>query len=220
VSIAVTLTLGGGAIAATAAWRERRRATRNKAAIFDQCLGLFDRVLVKKAPDGYPRMSGYLDGRRVVLSLIPDTMTIKRLPQLWLSVTIASHADSAKMAIVARPRGDEFFCTTYRRRLPVPSWLPQDSAIYGETEAADALLERLRPDLESAFTDPRVKELSFGSGAIRALYRLAEGERGAHLLLRQAAFAPYLDQQQLAALCSMLIRVDRATGSLCERVAA
>ena len=212
--LAAALTLSAGVLAAVSLIRDHRRASRDKAAILEGCIGLFDGASVTTAPDGFPRLTGLFAGRRAVLALVPDTMTIRRLPQLWLSITLASRAAAPTLSILARPRGNEFFCCTWRRRVTVPDWLPADSAVYGEDAEAEPTVAALRPVLEPAFGDARLKELTITGSALRAIYQLAEGERGAHLLLRQSRFTARLEPSACARLCTMLVALDEAAASI------
>lgn len=205
-SLMLGTALLGGTVAAASAWREAQRLARARAAILDPCTALFEAAAVSTAPDGFPRLEGRFAGRRIRLALMPDTLAVKRLPQLWLSVGMATRYDGPALAIIVRPRGDDVFCTAsdLLRRLDVPGWLPQDAMVRGGSGRAVSLLERLRPLLEAAFRDPCLKAVTLRPGAFRAIYRLAEGERGAHLLLRQARFDARVAPETAAALCRLL----------------
>src|SRR5689334_3206589 len=77
--------IGLGVILALSA-RERAKARQARAGIFQDCLGLFEQASVAMGEDGFPRLDGRIAGRRVRIDAIPDTLTFRRLPQLWLSV--------------------------------------------------------------------------------------------------------------------------------------
>ena len=187
----------------------RNRARRAKA--LEPCLGLFDAVATGIAPDGYPSLRGIVDGRRVTLSLIPDTLTVKRLPQLWLSIVMPCDAAAAPLALTARPRGEDYVSLRSHAggALAVPPWLPGDFSVHGAATAA-ALLERLRGCGPAIFADPAVKEIAIVAGKIHLLYRLSEGRRGAHLLFREAVFDDALTPERLRALLDALTAVERA----------
>jgi hypothetical protein len=213
--------LGIGALT-TLAQRERHRTLERRRAIFRPCAGLFDPADERIEPDGFPRLSGSLRGRSCTLSLFPDTLTVKRLPQLWLRVSMSSGVAFRRLAIIARPRGDEFHFAAagFRCRLDVPSWLPADSSIHCADSDGEAMLHRLHTPLSQAFRDPRVKEVALGLRSFRLTYQLAEGLRGAHLLLRQANFEARLEPETLTFIEGLLLELETAAQTSQQRAIA
>jgi hypothetical protein len=187
--------IGLGVILALSA-RERARARQARAGIFQDCLGLLDEAAVTIGEDGFPRLHGRIAGRRVRIDAIPDTLTLRRLPQLWLSVTLEGRIDGrAAFGLLLRSTGAEPYALTHRldRRLAWPDGLPAEGLCRGAGAGAKALVERGRPAVAALLADPRVKEVAATPRGVRAVLRLAEGQRGAHLILRQAEFgAPRL----------------------------
>ena len=83
-------------------------------------------------------------GRRVVAELIPDTMTIKRLPQLWLSLSVYDALPvKASFAVLVRPLGNDFYSLTERLEttLRPPHDLPWEVLVRGSGDNPQALLK-------------------------------------------------------------------------------
>lgn len=165
----------------------RRRAERDT--IFAPCRTVLGHPVSAIAPDGFPTLKGDWHGRAIRLALIPDTLTPRRLPQLWLALSAATSHRGGTLVVSARPRGDDYVTQTTGslRPMDVPAWLPPDSGVKASSIGAREV-SRLEGPLGDAFADPLLKEVALAPGRLRLLYRLAEGRRGAHLLLRQTSF--------------------------------
>jgi hypothetical protein len=123
---------------------------------------------------------------------------------------MSSDAAFPRLVVIARLRGDEFQFTAagFGGRLDVPGWLPADSSVRCADGDGEAFLHRLRAPLSRAFRDPRVKEIALGARCFRLTYQLAEGLRGAHLLLRQASFEARLEPETLIFIEDLLCELE------------
>lgn len=171
--------------------RDKRKLWLTRLGLLDGVTGVVDRPTLRHGADGFPRLTGWRGGFPVSIELIPDTLTIRRLPQLWVSVTVERPVQGApRLALLARPRGTEFFALADRlayRCEPVFG-LPEDVMIRGDGPAAQRLLGRLARPLGDLFADPRIKEVVLTGRGARIIWQAGEGKRGEHLLLRQAVF--------------------------------
>jgi hypothetical protein len=190
--------------------RHARRQAAEKRTIFAPSLGSFADPRVSFAPDGYPRLAGRLGGRECRLGIIPDTLALRRLPQLWLTIALPSPCLLPSLVVTARPRGDDYVSQAfdYPRQVDVPSWLSRDTMV--RTGPAPVDLERLRAPLAALFDDPLTKELCLGPKGCRLVYRLAEGERASHLLLRQCRFSAKVDAALVEGLACRLAAIEAA----------
>src|ERR1700754_2135699 len=85
-----TFAIGSIAALYVMARREHEAAMAARARLLDPAAMLFDDPKIKRAADGFPILVGALpDRRQVTVELIPDTMVMRRLPQLWLVVTLS-----------------------------------------------------------------------------------------------------------------------------------
>lgn len=173
--------------------------------------------------DGFPRLTGRHHRFKAEVALIPDTMTIRRLPQLWLSVTIKARLPvESGLAVLVRPSGNDFYSLTHALdfRLEPPASFPWEVCVRGEDERAGAVLEHLAPVLAGVLSDPRVKEIAITRNGCRIVRQGAEGRRGEHLLLRQAMFDhAAVAPQQLRAVIAELEQILTAAGADCRDVA-
>ena len=179
------------AVIANIAIRDHRRAVAARRGLFDDCRGVLDDERWVAGGDGFPLLEGTAGGRAVVAKLIPDTMVMRRLPQLWLSVTVLDTQPGApSLSLLARHSGNEFYAVTHNlpERVEPPAGLPLDVLIRGNGARAVALCYRLVPVVATLLDDPRVKEITLTPRGTRVVRQVAEGRRGEHLLLRQAVF--------------------------------
>jgi hypothetical protein len=179
------------AVMANIALRDHRRALAARRRLFVDCLGVLDAERWSAGGDGFPALEGRAFGHDVKAALIPDTMVMRRLPQLWLSVTaISPQPHSPSLSLLARHCGNEFYAVTpdLPRRIEPPAGLPLDVLIRGSGPKAEALCRELAPVLAKLLADTRVKEVTLTPKAVRIIRQVAEGQRGEHLLLRQAVF--------------------------------
>lgn len=179
------------AVIATLAVRDHRRALSARRRLFDTCLGVLDGEHWSAAGDGFPALAGRAYGRDVNATLIPDTMVMRRLPQLWLSVSMMdAQPRSPSLSVLARHCGSEFYAVTLDlpQRFEPPAGLPLDVLVRGDGPLAEALCHRLAPVISTLLADQRVKEITVTAKGVRIVQQIAEGQRGEHLLLRQAVF--------------------------------
>ena len=182
----------GAAVLLTLAARERATIRGARRQLLAGVLPLFEEADLTLGGDGFPVLRGRMGDRDLRLELLPDTMTIRRLPQLWLMVTLtAPRRGSASLGALVRPTGNhtEFYALTQRlpERLASPPGLPGEMMLRGSA-GAGPLLAALTPALRDLLADGRVKEVLVTPGAARIVWQAGEGERGNYLLLRQCRF--------------------------------
>ena len=183
--------VAGVAVIAALARKELRNDLQQRRTLLDAAAGLLENPSVTVAGDGYPRLIGTCDGRKVSLEVVPDSLVPRRLPQLWLKLTLRMPEASPRpsIGVLARPIGTEF----YSRVLGLPDTIAPSFAVdfpllmrgRGATEAA---IQRTSGLFRTLFADPELKEIVItprGAGTVR---RIAEGDRGAHVLYRQMRF--------------------------------
>lgn len=193
----MSLTLAALLLAATASFlilfgrREARIAAAARRAILDPSENVLDAAKVELNSCGFPKMDGTFRGRSFRVALVPDTLTFRRLPQLWLDVTMKrSLPIDGRVAILVRPTSADYFSMTehFDERLERPADFPEMCLIKGDGPDAHHILERISPYVGSLLRDPYVKEIVVTPRGIRIMRQLAEGKRGDHLILRQIVF--------------------------------
>lgn len=204
--------------------RDHSALRNSRRGILDACKSTIDGARLTHGGDDFPNLHGLWRGRRVHAAIIPDTMTIRRLPQLWLSLTyFEERPNLPEFAVLVRPAGTEFYSLTsqFELRLEKSRGFPDEVLIRGNGPAAQALLNRTGHVLARILSDPKVKEVAVTSRGLRLVWQAGEGRRGEHLLLRQSVFdgdgvsaqdfAYLLDQMQ--ALSSAIDHVPEAVAS-------
>src|SRR5262245_43529173 len=104
------------------ALREHRSALKLRNGLLDSALGLLTDARISIGRDQFPVLMGRLpDHRQIKIELIADTLVFRRLPQLWLKVTLIECAEIERPAIgaLARPTGAEFFSLVH----DLPQWI-------------------------------------------------------------------------------------------------
>jgi hypothetical protein len=171
--------------------REHRKLRTARQALLDSCRGVLTKATLHHGGDGFPRLDGYRNGHFVRVELFPDSMTIRRLPQLWLKLTRIEVRDGLpEFSVLIRPSGTEFYSLTGQHTLNLrpPAGLADEIVARGEGAGAQRLLDAVAPALRRIFTDPRIKEVAVTAKGLRLIWQVAEGERGEHLILRQCQF--------------------------------
>lgn len=179
---------------AVMARRDHRAVLAGRAGLLDPLVALFPGASVSLAADGFPVLTSRLADRRLIrIELIPDTLVMRRLPQLWLIVTLSERVERPRASIgaLSRPTGAEFYSRVHEfpERIESPAGLDPGILLRGEGRIAPANMRRFGPVLAEIFADPQVKEVAATPRGVRLVRQVCEGARGSHLLLRQSRFA-------------------------------
>ncbi|MCU0828248.1 MAG: hypothetical protein MUE52_12780 [Tabrizicola sp.] len=193
--------------------RETRARSAARAGYFSALKLLFDGGETRLQPTGFPRMTGKRGGISYDLQAIPDTLTFRKLPALWVLITLPEPLPlKATLNLMARPSGNEPFSRfpTLPQSLPTPPSLPAHVAIRTD-DATHVPPADLIGDL---FDDPQVKELVLSPKGLRIVILAEEADRGRFLIFREAEMgmtplpparlAPLLDR--LAALRADILK--------------
>jgi hypothetical protein len=193
---------------------------RARASYFDEARALLTAVRRGAAPTGFARLDGRRGGLRIDLQAVPDTLALRKLPALWVLVTIPQPMPLAATAdLLLRPGGLETFSRWSALPRPVapPSGFPEGLAIRTDDPSGRIPEALLRRHLH-LLAHPRAKELVLSPKGLRLVILAEEAERGPYLLFRAAelgraplaaeALRPHLDG--LVALAGDLVAGDRA----------
>lgn len=168
------------------AQRRRSAVMARRGALLEACLPLFADQLVKVTPLGFPRMAGTAYGLRWDVQLVPDALGVRKLPALWLMVSLPGPMPVAgTLHLMLRPTGGEGFSRF--RDLPVqvalPAGFPADAALRTDegTLMPDPAL--LLPVL--ALGQDRVKEVILSPKGLRVTLLADEADRKNYLIMRQ-----------------------------------
>lgn len=175
-------------------------------------------------PSGFPRIAGRLDGRPVEVRAMPDALTFRKLPALWLLATLNEPQPlRAETRIMRRPSGFEPFSTfaTLSAETPLPPGFPEGVVLRTEDPSALPPYSFLA-GLARRFEDPTLKEVVLSPNGLRLVRLVEEAPRSRYLLYRDsdlghtAVPAPTLSAT-LAALLSLAGDLAAAAGSVGRR---
>lgn len=178
-----------------------------RARYLDAVKPLFDGGEARLQPTGFPRMTGRKHGLSFDLQVIPDTLTFRKLPALWVLVTVPEPLPlQATLDLMARPSGNEPFShfSTLRQSLPKPEGLSETVSARSDDASrippADLLARHF-----GLFDDPRVKELVLSPRGLRIVLLAEEADRGRFLIFREAEMGMTpLDPARLSPLLDRL----------------
>lgn len=189
------------AILAVAQVGRRKRQAQERANLFGPVLPIFDTYRLERGPHGWPRMTGKYSGLRVKLEVVEDDLSLRKLPSLWLQVTVLD-ADPTRgtLGFLVGPRDDQVFTTATQMDtyLPVPQGWNQDAVFTTNNKEKKVDLRLLEP-FKKIFGNPKAKELVVTPFGVRLTYQAAQASRAEYLVFRRAQFpAPVLDPQFIA----------------------
>ncbi len=165
-----------------------RARTAAHAGFFDAVKPLFSEVTETIQPTGFPRLAGRHFGLRFDLQAIPDTLTFRKLPALWVLVSLPEPLPGlATIDLMARPSGNETFSpfSALSHSLPPVPGLPPEVAIRCD-DGPQLPSAQLLADHADLFSDPKVKELLITDKGVRIVILAEEADRGRYLIFRDA----------------------------------
>lgn len=173
------------------------RAARDRAAVLDDVIGLLDAGRMNDCRSGghrgaHPTVTGSVGGHPVTLRLVVDSLTLRKLPVLWLEVVVRRPlAVAAPLNLLRRPTGTEFFSPDGRfpDEIAPPPGCPRPVRV-STTDAALAPHAAVLDPAADLLGDPRLKEIGLGRGGVRAVWLVAEADQASYRLGRRADFGP------------------------------
>jgi hypothetical protein len=183
-------------------WRRDQQATAHRhATFFSACDGILDDAMLRPGTLGYPVLSGHWRGLAVEAEPIVDCLGVRKLPSLWLKVTVlAPVATAATLDLMMRPLGSEFFSPhdSLAHRIETPADWPERAILRSDDPAGLPPLHLLDAHV-GLFEQGEAKELVVAPKGVRIVWQADEAERSDFLLLRQARFSKGpIDRQVLA----------------------
>jgi hypothetical protein len=169
------------ALTVTRTARQRKAA---RAGYFDAIAPLFDRIVTRIEPTGFPRVTGHLGPYAFDLQALPDSLTFRKLPALWIMVSLPEPLPvRATLDIMARPTGQEAFShfASLPVSLPCPAFLPDGTGVRTDDAARVPPMDLIARHAR-IFADPKVKELLISPKGLRLVLLGDEAERGRYLI--------------------------------------
>ncbi len=147
-------------------------------------------TLETQGPNEFPRLVGTYEGFSIQIKPVVDTLATRRLPALWLLVTLQDALPvKAHFDLMMRPAGPTTFSNF--DHLPdtilAPEGFPEHAVIRSTDEHHVFPAEIIRPYL-AIFTQKHAKELLVTENGLRVVWLLAEADRARYGVFRQAEF--------------------------------
>ena len=159
-----------------------------RAGYLDPCLQLFDRPLKGVADSGFARISGTYRGQMFDVQVVPDSLNLRKLPCLWLLVSLVEPLPVAgRFDVMLRATGTETFSKfgDLPDQIAVPGGFPEGCSIRTDTPGAlpsAEIIARYMAGLDAA----RLKEVVVAGAGVRVVWLVEEADRGRYLLFRDA----------------------------------
>ena len=159
---------------------------------------------------GYPRLAGRYRGFAVQVLPVVDTLATRRLPALWLLVTLQDALPiKSRLDLMMRPAGPTTFSNFDLLPFTVdrPAGFPEHAVLRTDDPQHLLALEAIAPHVD-VFQDARAKELLITPNGVRLVWLLAEASRARYGVFREADFGgAALDPALLSDLLDRLIAI-------------
>jgi hypothetical protein len=159
--------------------------------LFAHVKSLFENpVLRPEESAGIQHLEGAYAGQAVQLKTIVDTLAVRKLPSLWLMVTLPCAVPvSAKLDMMQRPAGVTSFSNFdfLDHTLKSPDGFPEFAVLRSDKLAGYADLDIVKRHI-GIFANSKFKELLITQQGLRLVLQIAEASRAHYGVLRDARF--------------------------------
>jgi hypothetical protein len=188
--IVFALAIAGITVLAVMYRRNRIAVRSRRGALFAPAYDLFSAYRVTQNGSDYPVLSGQYRGRSFHIDAIIDTLTFRRLPVLWLRVSLlAPLPGTSSLDILVRSQNAEFYspANDLPHALPRRAGWPLDALVRTDDPQRVPDLATIDRHM-SVFARPATKELLVTAKGVRLVHMLDQARRAEYLVLRQAEF--------------------------------
>jgi hypothetical protein len=173
----------------TIAKAERQKQIPNL--LFAEVKSLFTEAEIKPGESiGSQILIGSYLGHQFEVKTITDTLNTRKLPSLWLMVTLKTPIPiTHKFDMMLRPASSSTFSNFdfLPFTIPTPSEFPEHAVLHSDIDRVPFDLNLLKP-LLNFFQNPRAKEFLATPNGLRLVTQLSEAERGRYVVAREARF--------------------------------
>ncbi len=188
--IVIAASAAGIAVLAAMYRRNRAAVQLRRAAIFAPAYDLFDSYRVTQDGITYPVLEGQYRGRAFHLDVIVDTLTFRKIPALWLRVSLLAPLPGvATLDILVRSQNTEFYSPANELPHSIPPRAGWPAAAIVRTDDPQRVPDLFAIDRHMAvFERPATKELLVTAKGVRLVHMLDQARRAEYLVMRQAEF--------------------------------
>lgn len=175
-------------------WRmyagNHQRVIAGRAQLLEKCHALLGQPVPGSGGAGYATLSGRRDELKIDLRLEEDHLAMRKIPVLWLHLTIEDPKPmtDGMLDILVRPQNTESYSPGWDWNVavkPLPGW-PSHARYVSKTAPPD--LAAIDREVVQLFSDEHVKELIITPRRIRLTWLARQADRGEYLLLRAIHF--------------------------------
>ncbi|HWE19735.1 MAG TPA: hypothetical protein VG758_21555 [Hyphomicrobiaceae bacterium] len=196
--------------------RDRRRIKTRRAHFFDACLDLFQSYRVTQEGPNFPALRGTYRGHVVRLDPVIDNMAWRRLPVLWLRVTVLKpNPYGGVLDLLIRPGAVEVFSPSAEldHHLPLPDGWPEQALLCTDQPSLAPPLDVLHPHM-ALFSDPYIKELLVTPRGVSLVRMIWQASRSHYLVFREIRFeGRHLDPAIARILLDAAIEISNSLSS-------
>ncbi len=189
--------------------RDAAGIRNDRGGLLDSCINLLENPIIQQVGAGFPKLSGLYKGHEITLELMADTLAVRKVPPLWLLVTVKGRqAISGTLDMIVRPQNNEFYSPAWQweGQLAIPASWPQHAII--KYQSAPVPLGALIPLVPPLFADEHMKELLILPNSLRLTYLAKQAQRGEYMVMRNSVFdATPLEPQAVACLIEQAINL-------------
>jgi hypothetical protein len=195
-----------------------RRVAGERRSVLADVRNVVDRSELTQRGIDYPVLTGDYRGAPVTIAVIVDTLTLRELPTLWLSVTRRHPLPlTGPVDMLLRPSSTDIVSPGERFPVqhPVPPAWPAHIRVATPLGGSPHL-----PELSAALPllhDTRTKDVLLSPTGARLITRLARAELGHYRLVRRPKFKPQLSAEELTAVleavCAMTEGIHEAAAT-------
>lgn len=209
--LGIAVALAVAAYLVRRALRERQKRRQEPERFFARARGvLTDSTFEATGSVGLPRLIGRYQGFPVQVLPVVDTLATRRLPALWLLVTLQDALPvQARFDLMMRPTGPTTFSNfdLLPVTLPRPADFPEHAVLRTDDEDHVLPAHVVAPHLD-VFESTRAKELLITPNGVRLVWLVAEASRARYGVFREADFrGAAVDPQILGELLARLVAI-------------
>lgn len=200
--LGVVLALALAVLLAQRVRAKQRLAAEAAEALFSEVQPLLENA--ERLPGesmGSWKLTGRYGGHLFQFKTIVDTLAVRKLPSLWLLVTLPEETGlSATFDLMMRPAGPTTFSNFdfLPHTLATPAGFPPEAVLRCDMAGAVPPVDAVRP-LLPILQQRRGKEILLSPKGLRIVVQLAEAERARYGVFREASFAGAVIDASLAA---------------------
>lgn len=189
-STSILITCIIGLIMAVMHIRHRQKVKARRAGMFAECQSLLSDVNITQDDVNFPVLTGNYQGFSVKLEPIADHVGYRKLPSLWLLMTVK--ADIPYQGIfdfLVRPQNIEFFSPNehLEYQLKPPEHWPQYASLKTDNIEEMPPIELVDKHI-ALFEDDKTKELLITQKGVRIVYQANQANQSTYRTLRSLAF--------------------------------